>query len=149
MITLLHLRDIERKKGESYSVVSEMVDVRNRALAAVAKADDFIVSDELTGLLLTQVSENGELLEVFQDLFRSDGSEIYLKPAEDYVEPGREVNFYTVVASALGRGETAIGYRLERHAGDPARAYGVRVNPPKSEALAFQPGDKIIVLAED
>jgi hypothetical protein len=126
-----------------------MVDVRNRALAAVAKADDFIVSDELTGLLLTQVSENGELLEVFQDLFRSEGSEIYLKPAKDYVLTGREVNFYTVVASALGRGETAIGYRLERHAGDASRAHGVRVNPPKSGKLAFRPEDKIIVLAED
>jgi voltage-gated potassium channel Kch len=149
MITLLHLRDIERKKGEAYSVVSEMIDVRNRALATVAKADDFIVSDELTGLLLTQVSENGELLAVFEDLFRAEGSEIYLKPAQSYVAPGREVNFYTVTESARRRGETAIGYRLERHAGDPARAYGVRVNPPKSEPLTFQPEDRIIVLAED
>ena len=149
MITLLHLRDIERKKGEAYSIVSEMMDVRNRALAAVAKADDFIVSDELTSLLLTQVSENGELLEVFQDLFRAEGSEIYLKPAESYVEPGREVNFYTVTESARRRGEVAIGYRLERHANDAGRAYGVRVNPPKSETLALRPEDKIIVLAED
>ncbi|HEX8149351.1 MAG TPA: hypothetical protein VF591_19365 [Pyrinomonadaceae bacterium] len=149
MITLLHLRDIERKKGESYSVVSEMVDVRNRALAAVAKADDFIVSDELTGLLLTQVSENGELLEVFQDLFRSDGSEIYLRPAEEYVALAREVNFYTVTEAARRRGQTAIGYRLGRHTNDPARAYGVRVNPPKSEPLTFRAEDKIIVLAED
>jgi voltage-gated potassium channel Kch len=149
MITLLHLRDIERKKGEAYSVVSEMIDVRNRALAAVAKADDFIVSDELTGLLLTQVSENAELLDVFRDLFDAEGSEIYLKPAEDYVAAGREVNFYTVAESARRRGETAIGYRLERNANDSARAYGVRVNPPKSETVTFQPEDKIVVLAED
>ena len=149
MITLLHLRDIERKKGEAYSVVSEMIDVRNRALAAVAKADDFIVSDELTGLLLTQVSENAELLEVFRDLFDAEGSEIYLKPAGDYVAEGREVNFYTVAEAARRRGESAIGYRLERYAGDSARAYGVRVNPPKSEPVTFQPEDKIIVLAED
>ena len=107
------------------------------------------MSDELTGLLLTQVSENGELLEVFQDLFRSEGSEIYLKPAKDYVAMERAVNFYTVTESARRRRETAIGYRLERHANDPARAYGVRVNPPKSEALTFHPEDKIIVLAED
>ena len=149
MITLLHLRDIERKLGEAFSVVSEMVDVRNRALAAVAKADDFIVSDELTGLLLTQVSENGELLEVFQDLFTSEGSEIYLKPARDYVLTGRAVNFYTVTEAARRRGETAIGYCLERHANDSSRAYGVRVNPPKSEPLTFEPEDRIIVLAED
>jgi ion channel POLLUX/CASTOR len=149
MITLLHLRDIEQKKGEAYSVVSEMIDVRNRALAVVAKADDFIVSDELTGLLLTQVSENAELLEVFQDLFQSEGSEIYLKPARNYVALEREVNFYTVTASASKRGEVAIGYRLERYASDAGHAYGVRVNPPKSEMVTFQIEDKIIVLAED
>ena len=149
MISLLHLRDIERKKGEAFSVVSEMIDVRNRALAAVAKADDFIVSDELTGLILTQVSENAGLLDVFQDLFQSEGSEIYLKPANNYVELEREVNFYTVTDSARRRGEVAIGYRLERYANDAGRAYGVRVNPPKSETLTLRPEDKIIVLAED
>jgi voltage-gated potassium channel Kch len=149
MITLLHLRDIEQKKGEAYSVVSEMMDVGNRALAAVAKADDFIVSDELTGLLLTQVSENAELLEVFQDLFDAEGSEIYLKPAGNYVAQSAEVNFYTVAEAARRRDEVAIGYRLQRHAGDSARAYGVKVNPPKSEMIRFEPEDKIIVLAED
>jgi hypothetical protein len=149
MITLLHLRDIEQKKGEAYSIVSEMIDVRNRALAAVAKADDFIVSDELTGLLLTQVSENADLLDVFEDLFRAEGSEIYLKPARDYVALEREVNFYTVTASARTRGEIAIGYRLERYANDSSRAYGVRVNPTKSDMVKFEPADRIITLAED
>jgi voltage-gated potassium channel Kch len=149
MITLLHLRDIEQKKGEAFSVVSEMMDVGNRALAAVAKADDFIVSDELTGLLLTQVSENGELLEVFQDLFDAEGSEIYLKAAANYVSQGVDVNFYTVTEAARRRGEVAIGYRLQRDSGDATRAYGVRVNPPKSETVKFEREDKIIVLAED
>jgi voltage-gated potassium channel Kch len=149
MITLLHLRDIEQKQGEAFSIVSEMIDVRNRALAEIAKADDFIVSDELTGLLLTQISENAELLDVFNDLFDAEGSEIYLKPAGDYVALGQDVNFYTVTAAAAKRGETAIGYRLERHAGDSTKAYGVRVNPAKSDIVGFQPEDKIIVLAED
>ncbi len=149
MITLLHLRDIEQKKGEAFSIVSEMIDVRNRALAAIAKADDFIVSDELTGLLLTQVSENAELLEVFQDLFDAEGSEIYLKPAKNYVVLEREVNFYTVIEAARKRGEIALGYRLERFANDASHAYGVRVNPPKSEMIKFELGDKIIALAED
>lgn len=149
MMTLLHLRDIEEKKGEAYSIVSEMIDVRNRALAEIAKADDFIVSDELTGLLLTQISENGELLEVFNELFRAEGSEIYLKPAADYIAPDREVNFYTIVESAKRRGEIAIGYRLERYSNDAARAYGVYVNPSKTAAVIFKAEDKIIVLAEN
>ena len=149
MMTLLHLRDIEHKNGEAFSIVSEMIDVRNRALAEVAKADDFIVSDELTGLLLTQISENGELLDVFNELFQADGSEIYLKPVKNYVALDTPVNFYTVAEAARRRGEIAIGYRLERHASNAERAYGVRVNPPKAETITFKSEDKIIVLAED
>jgi ion channel POLLUX/CASTOR len=149
MITLLHLRDIEHKKGNAFSIVSEMIDVRNRALAIIAKADDFIVSDELTGLLLTQVSENAELLAVFHDLFGAAGSEIYLKPAKNYVALEHDVNFYTVIEAARKRGEIAIGYRLERYANDASRDYGVHVNPAKSEMIKFKPEDKIITLAED
>ena len=148
LMTLLHLRDIESKKGEAYSVVSEMLDVKNRALAEVAKADDFIVSDELAGLLLTQIAENKELGDVFDDLFDSAGAEIYLKPSEDYVATGKSVNFYTILESAKRRNETAIGYRIAAESNDAEKSYGVRVNPRKSDEIAFAEGDKVIVLSE-
>ncbi|MBX7171218.1 MAG: NAD-binding protein [Pyrinomonadaceae bacterium] len=148
LMTLLHLRDIESKKGEAYSVVSEMLDVKNRALAEVAKADDFIVSDELAGLLLTQVAENKELGKVFDDLFDADGAEIYLKPVTDFVSTANAVNFYTILEAAKRRNETAIGYRIVADANSAEKAYGVRVNPPKSSNITFSPDDKIIVLAE-
>jgi hypothetical protein len=148
LMTLLHLRDIESKKGEAYSVVSEMLDVKNRVLAEVAKADDFIVSDELAGLLLTQVAENKELGKVFDDLFDADGAEIYLKPASNYVSIETSVNFYTVLESAKRRNETAIGYRIVAEADDAEKSYGVRVNPRKSENITFTAGDKVIVLSE-
>lgn len=149
LMTLLHLRDIESKKGEAYSVVSEMLDVKNRALAEVAKADDFIVSDELAGLLLTQIAENKELGDVFDDLFDSAGAEIYLKPAEDYVKYGKSVNFYTILESAKRRNETAIGYRIAAKTNDAESFYGVCVNPKKSEEIKFTEGDKVIVLSEN
>jgi hypothetical protein len=148
LMTLLHLRDIESKKGEAYSVVSEMLDVKNRALAEVAKADDFIVSDELAGLLLTQVAENKQLGKVFDDLFDADGAEIYLKPASEYVSIGSSVNFYTVLESARRRNETAIGYRILAEASDAEKGYGVKVNPLKSANVTFTADDKVIVLAE-
>lgn len=148
LITLLHLRDIEEKKGEAFSVVSEMLDVRNRALAEVTKADDFIVSDELTGLMLTQVAENGELLQVFNELFNAHGSEIYLKNSSNYIANGESVNFHTIIEAAKSRNEIAIGYRLSHQIDNADKSYGVRVNPPKSDNVTFTSGDKIIVLAE-
>ena len=42
LITLLHLRAIADARNVDLSIVSEMMDLRNRALAQVAKADDFM-----------------------------------------------------------------------------------------------------------
>ena len=65
------------------------------------------------------------------------------------MELGRPVNVYTVVEAARRRGEIAIGYRREALSKDASQAYGVAVNPPKSDKVAFAEADRIIVLAED
>ncbi|MFY9309857.1 MAG: potassium transporter TrkA [Bacteroidia bacterium] len=148
LITLLHIRRVIEETGKDIKVVSEMLDIRNRDLAEVTKADDFIVSDKLISLLMSQVSENKYLMPVFSDLFSADGSEIYLKPVEDYVEPREQVNFYTVLESAARKGQTAIGYRIAADAHDSSKAYGVTLNPVKSKILKFTPNDRVIVLAE-
>ncbi len=145
IITLLHLRDIEGEKGDAYSIVSEMLDVKNRALAEVAQADDFIVSDELAGLLMTQISETELLGKVFDDLFDADGSEIYLKPAGDFVKLDEPVNFYSIVESARRRNESALGYKIDKESEEVGR-YGIYVNPRKSKTVKFVEDDKIIVL---
>jgi ion channel POLLUX/CASTOR len=148
LITLLHLRDIESRRGESFSIVSEMLDVRNRQLAEVTHADDFIVSDKLVSLMLAQISENRDLGAVFADLFDPEGSELYLKPAADYVALAQPVSFSTVIEAARRRGEVAIGYRVMANASDAQASYGVKVNPRKSASVSFARGDKVIVLAE-
>lgn len=149
MITLLHLRDIAEKTNQDFSIVSEMLDIRNRNLAEVSQADDFIVSDKLISLMMAQVSENKALNSVFQDIFDTDGSEIYLKPMSEYVETGKPVNFYTAIDSARKKNETAIGYRLVADARNASQAYGIHLNPDKSEKIIFTANDKIVVLAND
>ncbi len=149
LITLLHLRDMSDKSGQPLSIVSEMLDIRNRELAQVTRADDFVVSDNLLSLMMSQISENAELATVFQDLFDPEGSEIYLKPAEEYVPMGRPLNFYTVMEAARRRNQVAIGYRVQAEAYDVNKSYGVKINPPKSLQTTYAKGDRIIVLAED
>jgi voltage-gated potassium channel Kch len=149
LITLLHLRDITDKVGQGGSIVSQMLDLRNRALAEITRADDFIVSDKLVSLMLSQISENKELNAVFADLFREEGSEIYLKPIKNYVLTGRPVNFYTVVEAARRRNEVAIGYRIVADGKDSSKGYGVKVNPVKNQVVTFSENDKVIVLAEN
>ncbi|MEZ5189854.1 MAG: NAD-binding protein [Schumannella sp.] len=149
LIALLHLRDIADEYGVDLNVVSEMLDDRNRELAEVTQADDFIVSDKLISLMLSQVSENKQLTDVFDELFRSDGPEIYLRPADEYVVLDEPVDFYTVIEAARRKGETAIGHRFAALARDSESMYGVSVNPLKTEAHAYTASDKIIVLAEN
>jgi voltage-gated potassium channel Kch len=149
LICLLHLRNIAEAAGKDLNIVSEMMDLRNRALAQVARADDFIVSDKLVSLMLSQLSENKHLDAVFRQLFAAEGSEIYIRPVTDYVKPGVPVDFYTLLEAAARRGETAIGYRELVHGQDASRGFGVKVNPKKSDKVTFAAGDKIIVLAED
>jgi hypothetical protein len=147
LVTLLHLRDMEQRSGGGFSIVSEMADDRNRALAQITQADDFIVSEKMLSLLTTQISENPHLAKVFANLFDSDGSEIYLKGAEWYVRLGHPINFQTIVEAARWRGESAIGYRAAAQSHEPP-TFGVVLNPDKAEPITFQPGDRVIVLAE-
>ncbi len=149
LISLLHLRAISESVGIDFSIVTEMLDMRNRELGVVAKADDFVVSDNLISLMLSQLSENRELKQVYDVLFQAEGSEIYLKPASRYIKPGQDVDFYTVVASAAEFGESAIGYRITSMSQDADMHYGVILNPPKSERLKFSDDDCIIVLSEE
>ena len=148
LVTLLHLRDIAEKDETPFSIISEMLDLRNRELAEAAKVDDFIVSEHLVSLMLAQLSENADLLGVFTDMFDPEGAEVYLKPIGDYVATDQPVNFYTITEAARLRGETAIGYRIMSESHDAEKAYGVHTNPKKSERVAFKPEDKLIVIAE-
>jgi ion channel POLLUX/CASTOR len=149
LVTLLHLRDIAGRDETPFSIVSEMLDLRNRELAETAQVDDFIVSDHLLSLMLSQLSENAELFDIFMDLFDPQGAEIYLKPVGDYVVVGEPVNFYTVVEAARRRNETAIGYRIASESKDAGKTYGVHTNPRKSAKITFTPDDKVIVIAEE
>lgn len=149
LITLLHLRNIAGSSTKKMNIVSEMLDMRNRQLADITSADDFIVSDKLLSLLMTQVAENKYLMRVFEDLFDADGSEIYIKPVTEYITPGDPVNFYTILESAARKNEVAIGYRRISEARNASLGYGVVVNPRKSDLISFTEKDMVIVLSED
>jgi voltage-gated potassium channel Kch len=141
LVTLLHLRDMLAKRGRTGSIVSEMRDDRDRALAQLTRADDLVVSEQLVSLLMTQISENRHLESVFTDLFDSDGAEIYVRPATYYVRVAPGLTFATVVESARRRSEVAIGYRIA----EPGDHHGIVLNPYKDKPMP--PIDRVIVLS--
>lgn len=149
LVVLLQLRDISEKLNCRFSVVSEMMDFRNKKLAEVTKVNDFIVSEKLISLMLTQVSENKMINTVFEDLFDADGSELYIKKASKYIKPGSTVNYYTLVEAAKRKGEIVIGYVIAAEQKNAQKDYGIYINPVKSTVVSLGEKDGLIVIAED
>jgi voltage-gated potassium channel Kch len=146
LVTLLHLRDILAKRGQVGAIVSEIRDDRDRELAQLTRDDDFVISEKLVSLLVTQISENAYLEPVFADLFDPIGAEIYVRPADRYVKPEPGLTFATAVAAARQRGEVAIGYRVADD-GDQSTVQRIVLNPDKNEVLPVI--DRLVVLAND
>ncbi|MFD8685867.1 NAD-binding lipoprotein [Streptomyces sp. NPDC059651] len=146
LVTLLLLRDHERTSGVPVRVVTEMTDDRNRVLAPAGVGADFIVSGKLVGLLTAQISQNRHLAELFGELLAPRGNAIHLKPAGDYVRPGEQASFATVVEAASRRGECAIGYRSRGRA-RVGIDHEVRLNPAKAAVRYWSADDEVIVMA--
>lgn len=146
LLALLHLRHIAERDDTPFSIVSEMLDMKNRELAEDARPDDFIVSDHLISLMMAQLFENDELEGVFSDLFGADGAEIRLRSASDFAVVGVRTTGSSLTQAAQGSGEIFLGYRLASESWDPRREYGVHLNPPKWQEVAFAEEDQILVL---
>ncbi len=138
MLTLLTLDKAFGQGPGTPRVVAEMLDRANVAVAQTTGVEDFIVSDELSSLMIAQLSERLELHMVFDELFDADGCFVALHPAPLYAN-AEPVTFAAVVAAAIQRGETAFGWRI-------AATGEVVVNPPKSKTIALGEADQVLVL---
>lgn len=149
LMTLLQVRQILGRlpsDARHPTIATELLDVRDVELARVASSDDFVLSEQLTSLMMAQLSENRELGPVFTDLLDAEGTDMSLRPATAYVTAGREVPFSHAVRAARSRGEVAIGYRSARLAASGSPSAGVVLNPIKSAPVTFGEDDQIIVL---
>ncbi|HEY4331128.1 MAG TPA: hypothetical protein VGM78_01110 [Ilumatobacteraceae bacterium] len=140
LLTLLAFNQVRQAEDVGpVRIVAEMLDQRNSPLAEATGVDDFVVSDQLTSLMLAQLSERQELDQVFNDLFDRSGCSIELRAAPLY---GAHLasTFADVVATASSMGQSAIGFRR-------ATSGQVVVNPAKSEPLRLDRRDEVLVIA--
>jgi hypothetical protein len=142
VMTVLLLRDLFKTLGDKKPrIISEILDPRTKDLLEHDYGADFVVSSEMTSMLLAQVSERRDLNAVFADLFDSDGNEVYLKRAACFVVLGETTSWMAVQKVARNRGEVAIGYM--KLAKTPV------INPPQAESQIYAAEDRIIVISED
>ena len=121
-----------------------MRSVDNQKLASQARVDDFVIGSNFASLILAQISENPKIMPLIDDLLDEDGSEMYMKPASNYVSIGVPVDSYILTESAARKGEIYLGYRH-----NDSTKTDVIVNPNKDETIIFGEHDQIVVIAEN
>lgn len=144
LLRLILLRDIADNAGLDFSITTEMRSVDNQRLASQARVDDFVIGSNFVSLIMAQLSENPKMLPLIEDLLDESGSEMYMKPAYNYVPVGVPVDSYILTESAARKGEIYLGYRQ-----NGTIKSGVIVNPKKDETVVFGENDQLVVIAEN
>ncbi len=151
IIALLLLRDFRQRAGiTSQEVCSEILDPKNRELAATTDIKDVVISNEMVSMVLAQITYEPRIRPILEDLFQSDGSEIYIKDLSLYCPLGQPITFEHLVIAAKARGEVALGIQVYEESA--ANKYGLRLNPNaqlRRTPFVPKPKDRLVVLAED
>jgi hypothetical protein len=150
IIALLLLRDMRRRSAmaPNQRVCSEILDPKNRELAATTQINDIVISNQMVSMVLAQITYEPRVQAVLEDLLRSEGSEIYVKPLELYCPPGQPVTFEYLLLAAKARNELALGIQVYEDNAD--NRYGLVLNPKvRNQPIMPKPGDKLVVLAEE
>ena len=83
LLTLLSLVEIvadEECPSRNALIVTEMRDTADVGIAGTGATENFIVSDRLVALLMSQLSENHELMQVFDVLFDAEQVDLSVVP---------------------------------------------------------------------
>lgn len=146
---LMHIRDLAKKYNLDFGITTEMIEARSQELAQGTNVSDFVISNKISSLILTQLSENPKLLEIFNELFDSEGSEIYLKPAFRYVNINFELDLFTLAYEVSLQNEVFIGYKKIISEPGQLEKQDIVINPDKRKRISFTEKDSLIVIAKD
>ena len=145
-MNLLLLKRIEDYDNFDFSIITEFLDDDNRKISNNNHITDFIVSSNIISPVIAQLSEDMHLDRVFDILFTSEGSELYLRDACDYVVAEHKMTFATIIEASLQKNETCVGIIKTL---DDSNSVCYYLNPKKSDTFILSDKDKLIVLAEE
>ena len=134
-----------------FGVTCEMRNVANQNLADVLMSSDFVVSRNIAALMMSQIAENRELKDVFENLLVSEGYEIYIKPAIYYLDINgeTEVDLFSISEAVAEKKEIFIGYKENSGGEGDAILCPSKVENGKAVRLRLSEDDQLVVLAED
>jgi len=113
MMKNLAVKKILENKKTSFStrIILQLNDGSKKDLISTNQESEFIVSDLLSALLITQLADNPKLWYVFEELFSNEGLKININHSEAY-DPIKkeEISVEDLLILALKKNETLIGY---------------------------------------
>ena len=115
--------------------------------------EDFMVSNQFVSQIMAQVSEEPLALDVYDDLFRADGSEIYIKPASNYFDFSEtdsiNIKYGECMQAAQLRNEIILGLQFYEEQKNKENMFGIKFIPDKSEVFTITSKDGFVALAQD
>ena len=146
LLELRQFREADPDPGSRINVLARALDVRDVRRARVAGAEDLIVSERITALMLAQLAEIRDREKVFADLLQTTGSEVSTRPLSDDADPRPGLPYGAYVAAAHRSGHLPIGHRSTgARAVDLSQA--IHLDPPKSASVDLQPDDQLVIVA--
>ena len=113
MMKNLAVKKILETKKTSFStrIILQLNDGSKKDLISTNQESEFIVSDLLSALLITQLADNPKLWYVFEELFSNEGLKININHSDAY-DPIKkeEISVEDLLILALKKNETLIGY---------------------------------------
>lgn len=152
---LIRIRQILRKSGSTKwpKLITEVMDSENIDIILNSGVEDFMVSNQFVSQIMAQVSEEPLALDVYDDLFQADGSELYIKPVSYYFDfEGKDsitVCYGDCVQAAQLRKEVILGIQLHSEQKNKDKMFGISLIPDKSEKFTLTPKDGLVALAPD
>lgn len=106
VLTYLLFRDELTRRGRETPMVVELMERANRPLVRDPQTEA-LVSPQIIGRVLAQVTLRRELRAIYDDLFDADGPAICLRSAPSYGLPAEEQSF-TAIARVVARGDDVL-----------------------------------------
>ncbi|MCG8570576.1 MAG: hypothetical protein MJB14_10590 [Spirochaetes bacterium] len=151
---LLLLREVIKRRSKDKPVktqiISEVMNSENLELISKTGVNDAIISTKMVSKVLAQIAEEPDILAVYEEIFKEEGSEIYLKPLSLYVDTiDKDITFGDCIRIAQQRNEICLGYRHKVDENNVEKEFGVIINPPKDKKIELSVEDSLIVISED
>ena len=134
-------------------LITEVMDSENIDIILNSGVEDFMVSNQFISQIIAQVSEEPLALDVYDDLFKAEGSELYIKPASYYFDFNNKESlslaYGECVEAAQLRDEVILGIQLNSEQQNKDKMFGISLIPKKEDLFTLTPNDGLIALAQD